>query len=393
MPVGAGGTVHDYVPFYFCSKNPMLLSVLNTKNVDQQHILFLCLGIDILNREGTVFTDASANTKVPPNFFDDPEDLDKLDWAAINSLKWGSKSDEERHHRMAELLVHNHVDIKDIGHIVVWNWSMKKSVIETFEQKDVEPPEVHIESFNGRWFFFSSLQPGKDGDSIITGPFFMKQAFEETIEEINKKRKEQEAKDDYPYADIEELLNAIEEDFSALTEMADIDGLKVTHAGSTYVVSDRTSEMAENIKSDGFYRSCDETDQEILLLSAYLHGIGKAPIEVVDGKTHQVYADYPKDSVEKLIRLLTEEVADLTAYQLRKICLLVGYHDLVGDIILHHRNEEQLFDLIEDETEVDMLIAIGLAGFDKYDFIERSRIKTGSAALREKAISHLDGDA
>jgi hypothetical protein len=143
VPVGAGGTVHDYVPFYFCSKNPMLLSVLNTKNVDQQHILFLCLGIDILNREGTVFTDASANTKVPPNFFDDPADLDKLDWAAINSLKWGSKSDEERHHRMAELLVHNHVDIKDIGHIVAWNGSTKKSVIETFEQKDVEPPEVH----------------------------------------------------------------------------------------------------------------------------------------------------------------------------------------------------------------------------------------------------------
>ena len=39
VPVGPRGKVHDYVPFYFSSMNPMLLTLLNQKNVDQQYIM------------------------------------------------------------------------------------------------------------------------------------------------------------------------------------------------------------------------------------------------------------------------------------------------------------------------------------------------------------------
>ena len=40
---GKGGVVHDYVPFYFTSKNPMFLGVLNKKNTDQPFIIYLCI--------------------------------------------------------------------------------------------------------------------------------------------------------------------------------------------------------------------------------------------------------------------------------------------------------------------------------------------------------------
>lgn len=42
MPVtcGPGGVVHDYVPLYFGSVSPMLLSVVRAKNVDQMDILY-----------------------------------------------------------------------------------------------------------------------------------------------------------------------------------------------------------------------------------------------------------------------------------------------------------------------------------------------------------------
>lgn len=65
VPVGPGGVVHDYVPFYFASTNKMLLSLLNRKVVDQPYIVFLAVPIEKLLEENVVFTDASANTNIP----------------------------------------------------------------------------------------------------------------------------------------------------------------------------------------------------------------------------------------------------------------------------------------------------------------------------------------
>ena len=51
VPVGPGGKVHDYVPFYFSSINPMLLSKLIQKNVDQPGIIYFCVSIEQLEKE------------------------------------------------------------------------------------------------------------------------------------------------------------------------------------------------------------------------------------------------------------------------------------------------------------------------------------------------------
>lgn len=34
VPCGPQGTIHDYIPFYFSPREPMLLRLLNSKNVD-----------------------------------------------------------------------------------------------------------------------------------------------------------------------------------------------------------------------------------------------------------------------------------------------------------------------------------------------------------------------
>ena len=41
--------------------------------------------------------------------------------------------------------------------------------------------------------------------------------------------------------------------------------------------------------------------------------------------------------------------------------MLVVYHDLIGDVIGNGRSKKELFDLIQDENELNMLIAIALA--------------------------------
>jgi hypothetical protein len=90
LPVttGPGGVVHDYVPFYFCKRSPMLLNVVLAKNVDQQFLVYLCVPLSIIERQPCVFTDSSANRNDPPRFFADPGQLDQLNWVEINSFRW-----------------------------------------------------------------------------------------------------------------------------------------------------------------------------------------------------------------------------------------------------------------------------------------------------------------
>jgi hypothetical protein len=65
VPCGPGGVVHDYVPLYFGSLSPMLLSVVNRKNVDQMEIVYFEYAIALVERDDVVFTDSSANTTDP----------------------------------------------------------------------------------------------------------------------------------------------------------------------------------------------------------------------------------------------------------------------------------------------------------------------------------------
>lgn len=113
VTVGLGGKVHDYVPFYFSSINPMLLSLLNHKNCDQNQIIYLCINIERLDKDDAVFTNASANTTSPPTFYDDTSHLDELDWDLILCRKWKMDTDEAKHKKMAEALIHTKVDICD----------------------------------------------------------------------------------------------------------------------------------------------------------------------------------------------------------------------------------------------------------------------------------------
>jgi hypothetical protein len=79
-------------------------------------MIFFAVSIDKLLERNVVFTDASANTDIPPNFYNNPNDLNKLNWNAIDNKAWGNKDDDERHQRMAEILIYdedNALNIED----------------------------------------------------------------------------------------------------------------------------------------------------------------------------------------------------------------------------------------------------------------------------------------
>ncbi|MCD4664024.1 MAG: DarT ssDNA thymidine ADP-ribosyltransferase family protein [Bacteroidales bacterium] len=355
------GKVHDYVPFYFTSTNPMLLSLINHKNIDQPFIIFIAVSVEIIIEDNVVFTDASANTTDPPNFYNNPNDLDKLDWDAINKKKWGSSSDGERHKRMAEVLIFEQVPFDRIDSIIVWNESFRKETVKIFKDNNLSIPNVTYQPFNGKYFYFCKffLSNGHN-ETLVTGPYFLKYHFTETIKTIIEKKNKND-NDNFLFENIADALDKIEVDFCVIKELNDIYELETKNEVHSENVSDHTKNVVENLEMNKYYTNLTDADKNIIKLSAYLHDIGKGPKSKWKDGIQIVYPDHPADAIPMLERMLTEDFEELSEYEIRKICLLVAYHDLVGDVLESGRSRKELIDLDIDENELNMLIAICLA--------------------------------
>lgn len=356
------GKVHDYVPFYFCSRNPMFLSLVNSKNVDQQMMVFLAFKSERLLADDVVFTDASANTIPPPNFYNDPTDLDKLDWTAIESKKWSPETDDERHKRMAEVLFLEKVPVDSIDSIIVWNDNIKKAVIKIFEDNKITPPDISFEPFKSKYYFyFTKFMLGQGNDSLITGPYFLQRSYKNAIKTIIEKRTEMNSNAEFLFENIEDAVIKIDDDFCLIPEMKGIFELETKNEIHTENVSDHTWKVVENLESLEYYQNSTEKDKNILKLSAYLHDIGKGPKSRWKDGIQPAYPDHPADAPEMLERILVEDFKEISDYEIKKICILVTYHDLIGEIIGKGRDIQQLVDIVENEKIFDMLATLNLA--------------------------------
>ncbi|AYJ74821.1 MULTISPECIES: type II toxin-antitoxin system toxin DNA ADP-ribosyl transferase DarT [Thermus] len=107
VPLKPGGTLNDYVPFYFCPRSPMLYAV-HTGSTDywggQTPILHLVSSVQAVHAKGLdfVFTDQHA-VLLHARFFNNPQDLSKLDWGAIQASFWS----QVKAQKQAEFLVYD----------------------------------------------------------------------------------------------------------------------------------------------------------------------------------------------------------------------------------------------------------------------------------------------
>jgi hypothetical protein len=116
VPIPPGGTLGDYVPFYFTPWSIMMFNihtgyggVTRRKNGD---IVIFASSIHRLRELGVphVFTDQHAYAATT-EFHDRPESLHMIDWALLNSRNFKTEdSDPGKQLRyQAEALVHRHV--------------------------------------------------------------------------------------------------------------------------------------------------------------------------------------------------------------------------------------------------------------------------------------------
>lgn len=364
VTVGPGGKIHDYVPFYFSSINPMLLSLLNHKNCDQNLIIYLCINIERLDKDDAVFTNSSANTNTPPIFYDDLTHLDELDWDLILSRKWKMESDDAKHKKMAEALIHTKVDIREIEAIVVYNKGVKKEVEKVFKQNGLKAPDILFEhdykirkyGFYYTKFFFDK----RKNETLVIGPQTLLYMYEELLKEVKEARRVN--KKEYHYKTIGELVEALNQDINSLPEMRDAVKISQNYPPHNDTVGDHTKKVLAEILKSNYYINASSQVKNVMLLGAYLHDMGKGPASKwKNGEMTSAYLDHPADAIPMLKRILTEEIESVSDDEIRRLCMLVVYHDIIGDCLLKEREKQQIADIIENEDDYDMLSAISIA--------------------------------
>ena len=361
VPCNPFGKIHDYVPFYFATINPMLLGVLNRKNIDQPLVVFIAISIDKLLKDKVIFTNASANTSCPPNFYSDPNDLNQLNWNMIDSTRWGSGTDQELHERMAEVLVYKKVPIDWIDSFIVFNDVCKNEINRIFLKQGLTLPNISYQPFNNRFFYFTKFfLKNRKNETLITGPRFLNEEYNNLIDEIAKKRMFRNTNAP-TFKDIDDALSKIKSNFCVLKELEGIYELETDNKVHAQNVSEHTIQVVNNLKDNKYYKELSTEDKKIVELSAYLHDIGKGPKSKWEKGIQQAYPDHPADAIPMLERILIEEFETLSEYGIRKICLLVIYHDIIGDILECGRSKKELLDLQINENELNMLIAISVA--------------------------------
>ena len=137
IPIAPGGTLHDYVPFYFAPRSPMLLTIErgNVPDCDyrQDDIVHLVTHAQTIRDSGHrfVFSDIHAALGIA-QFFDDLAHLEEIDWGIFFEPPllggyckyWNNRPATQRHvrrqeSRQAEFLVHGCVPIAAISQIGV----------------------------------------------------------------------------------------------------------------------------------------------------------------------------------------------------------------------------------------------------------------------------------
>lgn len=153
VPLEPFGDLHDYVPFYFTNRSPMLsacfIGTVPGYDEGQEPIIYLVSNIERLKalELDFVFTDGQGN-KTGTSYYKNISDLINVDWEIIDSWSWG-KDPERKRKKQAELLVHEFVPIEAFYEIVVINEDVKAIVEEILDRYNNQLP-VYVRP---KWYY------------------------------------------------------------------------------------------------------------------------------------------------------------------------------------------------------------------------------------------------
>lgn len=149
IPIGVAGSLHEYVPFYFAPRSPMLY-VLCMQQIPQNDIVYFMTNKEMIQQHCSsfVFTDAHAIRRLT-NFYTQLSDLNKIDWELMKASQWADTDDDpnRKARRQAEFLVYNEVPLSACLGFAVYSNSAKRKVEEMLQEADISLPVAVRKSF------------------------------------------------------------------------------------------------------------------------------------------------------------------------------------------------------------------------------------------------------
>lgn len=121
-PAPGQATLHDYVPLYFTTKNPMLFARRDV----QESIVILGVAPRVLLDPGTLFTDGNAAAR-ETRFYRGTANLDRLPWNVLHAHYWSPFKDGKRQ-RCAEVLVYRQTPLQEILKVFCATEETKRAV-------------------------------------------------------------------------------------------------------------------------------------------------------------------------------------------------------------------------------------------------------------------------
>ncbi len=132
VPEAPGGTLSNYVPFYFTPLSMMAYNIHTGRNVRQRsndEIVILMTSLRELQKKAKkfLFTDRHASL-VEAKFFSDLDRLDKIDWAILQNRDFSRDNDDlgKTSRYQAEALVHDHLPIDGLLQVACCDDNQKK---------------------------------------------------------------------------------------------------------------------------------------------------------------------------------------------------------------------------------------------------------------------------
>jgi hypothetical protein len=149
VEVPPGGTLGDYVPFYFATCSPMLLTYIDGNVTGQpeyqDEIIYLASSVEHVSGQGLqfAFTDGHPVTE-PKAFFNDLADIGEVDFSIMNGRYWANTPDDpdRMRRRQAEFLVHQRFPWDGVKGIGVLTEETRQWVEHAMSEASHKPPCV-----------------------------------------------------------------------------------------------------------------------------------------------------------------------------------------------------------------------------------------------------------
>jgi hypothetical protein len=148
VPCGPGGLLHDYVPFYFAPRSPMLYSI-HKGNVagcskSQKDIAYLVTSAELVRDhcDGFAFTDGHGIMQTT-RFFNDLRHLkDNIDWQIMQAKFWRDTNEDpdRKRRRQAEFLAFKFVPWSIIDSVAVMRAIDLAAIRRTLYDADHKTP-------------------------------------------------------------------------------------------------------------------------------------------------------------------------------------------------------------------------------------------------------------